>query len=84
MLLLGLSPILRDYSDGAAILNDLGVKKLALMTNNPDKIHGLEKYGIEVMRREPIEIEATEEDNFYLYTKCLKMGHLLHVKNVKH
>ena len=80
---LGFKPDLRDYSDGAAILNDLGVKKLALMTNNPDKIHGLEKYGIEIVRREPIEIESTAEDNFYLYTKYLKMGHLLHVKNVK-
>ena len=80
---LGFKPDLRDYSDGAAILNDLGVKKLVLMTNNPDKISGLEKYGIEIVRREPIEIESTEEDKFYLYTKYLKMGHLLHVKNVK-
>jgi 3,4-dihydroxy 2-butanone 4-phosphate synthase/GTP cyclohydrolase II len=80
---LGFKPDLRDYSDGAAILNDLGVKKLALMTNNPDKIHGLKKYGIEIVRREPIEMESTAEDNFYLYTKYLKMGHLLHVKNVK-
>ena len=80
---LGFKPDLRDYSDGAAILNDLGVKKLILMTNNPDKIRGLEKYGIEIVRREPIEIESTADDKFYLYTKYLKMGHLLHVKNVK-
>jgi 3,4-dihydroxy 2-butanone 4-phosphate synthase/GTP cyclohydrolase II len=78
-LALGFAPDLREYGTGAAILADLGAKKLALMTNNPEKINGLDGYGIEIVRREPIEIKSNAINDRYLRTKCSKMGHLLHM-----
>ncbi|MFC1621573.1 bifunctional 3,4-dihydroxy-2-butanone-4-phosphate synthase/GTP cyclohydrolase II [Candidatus Omnitrophota bacterium] len=56
---LGFKPDLRDYGIGAQILVDLGLKKINLMTNNPKKIVGLEGYGLEVVKRVPLEIEPT-------------------------
>ena len=47
------------------------------------KISGLEGYGIEIVGREPIEMTCNEKDAFYLYTKYKKMGHMLHVKEVR-
>ena len=78
-LALGFAPDLREYGTGAAILADLGARKLALMTNNPEKISGLDGYGIEIVRREPIEIKSNAINDRYLRTKCSKMGHLLHM-----
>ena len=63
---LGFKADLRDYGIGAQILVDLGVKKMRLMTNNPKKIVGLEGYGLEVVERIPIEIEANETNHKYL------------------
>lgn len=81
-LALGFAVDLRDYGTGAAILSDLGIKKIIVMTNNPLKITGLSGYGIEIVGREPIEMTCNEKDAFYLYTKYKKMGHLLHVKDL--
>ena len=77
---LGFKPDLREYGTGAEILADLGVKKMILMTNNPAKISGLDGYGIEIVAREPIEMTCNEKNEFYMYTKYKKMGHMLHVR----
>ncbi len=74
---LGFAPDLRNYGVGAQILNDLGVKKIAIITNNPRKIAGVRGYGIEVVDRVPLLIEATDHNSSYLATKAEKMGHLL-------
>ena len=76
---LGFAADLREYGTGASILADLGVHDLLLMTNNPAKIEGLDGFGLKVVGREPIEMTCTEKDEFYMYTKYAKMGHLLHV-----
>lgn len=75
---LGFKPDLRDYTVGAQILEDLGATTLRVMTNNPDKIHGLESYGINVIERVPIETEIKPESRRYMNTKKEKMGHVLH------
>ena len=77
-LALGFPSDLRQYDAAGAILADLGVRKLILMTNNPMKIRGLDKYGIEVTGRDPIEMTCNEKNMMYMYTKYRKMGHLLH------
>ena len=80
---LGFAADLREYGTGASILADLGIHELRLMTNNPQKISGIDGFGLKVVSREPIEIATNEKDEFYMYTKYAKMGHLLHVKNPK-
>ncbi len=74
---LGFQADLRDYGIGAQILRDLGIRKMRLMTNNPKKIVGLEGYGLQVVKRVPIEIPPHEENINYLKCKREKMGHLL-------
>ncbi|MBN8572787.1 MAG: bifunctional 3,4-dihydroxy-2-butanone-4-phosphate synthase/GTP cyclohydrolase II [Candidatus Kapabacteria bacterium] len=74
---LGFKPDARDYGIGAQILNQLGVRKMMLMTNNPTKRVGLESYGLEVVDRVSIEIEPVPENEEYLKTKKYKMGHIL-------
>lgn len=74
---LGFSPDLRDYGVGAQILNDIGVRKMRLLTNNPRKIKGLEGYGLTVVERVSIEMEPTKDNIAYLTTKQKKLGHIL-------
>ncbi|URR36590.1 bifunctional 3,4-dihydroxy-2-butanone-4-phosphate synthase/GTP cyclohydrolase II [Thermosynechococcus sp. HN-54] len=74
---LGFPADLRNYGVGAQILNDLGVKQIRLITNNPRKIAGLKGYGLEVVDRVPLLIEATPYNTPYLTTKAEKLGHLL-------
>lgn len=76
-LALGFDEDLREYYIGSQILRDLGVKSMRLLTNNPLKVHGLEDYGIQIIKRVPIQMEATKYDAFYLRTKQKKMGHIL-------
>ena len=66
----------RDYGLSAQILRDLGVTKVRLLTNNPKKIDGLVRYGLEVVERQPIEIPAHKGTIHYLRTKQQKLGHL--------
>lgn len=74
---LGFPPDLRNYGVGAQMLNDLGVRKIRLITNNPRKIAGLRGYGIEVVDRVPLLIEANDFNSVYLATKAKKLGHML-------
>ena len=78
-LALGFDDDLREYYIGAQILRDLGVKTLRLLTNNPDKIYQLSGFGIDIVERIPIEVEANEHDKYYLLTKQAKMGHYLNI-----
>jgi 3,4-dihydroxy 2-butanone 4-phosphate synthase/GTP cyclohydrolase II len=74
---LGFKPDLRDYGLGAQVLVDLGVRKMRLMTNNPAKRAGIEGYGLEIVGRYAVEIEANDSNRRYLSTKRDKMGHIL-------
>jgi len=78
---LGFKSDLRDYGIGAQILRDLGVSKMSILTNNPKKIIGLEGYGIEVIERVPLEMQASAENKEYLMCKRDRMGHLIEVNS---
>lgn len=65
----------RDYGVGAQILNDLGVRKMKLMSNNPKKRTGLIGYGLEIVDVIPLEIPTNLHNHFYMKTKKDKMGH---------
>lgn len=67
----------REYYIGAKILEDIGVKTMRLLTNNPDKVYQLSDFGIEITERVPIQMDGTGYDEFYLKTKADRMGHIL-------
>ncbi len=76
---LGLPVDKRDYAIAYQILKYFGVDTIRLLTNNPEKINALERYGITVTKRVPLEVEPTQESLRYLKTKKEKMGHLLEI-----
>jgi 3,4-dihydroxy 2-butanone 4-phosphate synthase/GTP cyclohydrolase II len=67
----------RRYDVAARILLDQGVRSIALLTNNPEKLAGLERCGVRVAQRVPLEIAATPYTETYLETKRTRMGHIL-------
>lgn len=76
-LMLGFQPDPRDYGIGAQILSDIGVRKMRLLTNNPQKRVGILSYGLEVVEIVPLQIEPNEVNHDYLLTKKIKLGHFL-------
>ncbi|MDW8404266.1 bifunctional 3,4-dihydroxy-2-butanone-4-phosphate synthase/GTP cyclohydrolase II [Chloroflexus sp.] len=74
---LGLPADARDYGIAAQILRDLGMEEVRLLTNNPAKVAGLERYGIVVRERLPLHIPPTAANRRYLATKRMKLGHLI-------
>ncbi len=73
---LGVPEDMRDYRVAAEMLLDLGVRRARLLTNNPAKIEGLERHGVEVVERVPLGISPNPWNLGYLRTKREKMGHL--------
>lgn len=76
---LGFEPDERDYGVAAKILKDLGLKKIKLVSNNPDKGKGLEEHDIEVVEYVPLEVPTNKFNEKYMKTKKNKMGHKLHL-----
>jgi len=76
---LGFDPDPRDYSIAAQILADLGVERVRLLTNNPRKVQGLEKCGVQVVERLPLAVPPNDQNRRYLRTKRAKLGHWLEV-----
>ena len=74
---LGYAADLREYGIGAQILRKCGVRKMRLLTNNPQKIVGVEGHGLEVVGREALEFEANQINEKYLKTKRDKLGHFI-------
>ena len=74
---LGFKADARDYTVGVQILADLGIKRMRLITNNPKKIKGLEKYGIKIVERVPLIIKPNTTNIKYLEEKRKKLGHYL-------
>src|SRR5947208_4928831 len=74
---LGLPIDARDYSAAASVLQELGIRSVRLMTNNPAKILGLEMHGVDVIERIPIQTLPNEVNAPYLHAKASRMGHLL-------
>jgi len=75
--MLGLPIDARLYDDAISILLDLGISKVNLLTNNPDKINALSQAGIEVVSRTPITTKVDLHAASYMATKKARMGHLL-------
>jgi GTP cyclohydrolase II len=75
-LALGLPEDGRDYRVAAEMLFELGVRRARLLTNNPAKVEGLERHGLEVVERVPLGITPNPSNLGYLRTKREKMGHL--------
>ena len=79
---LGFEVDAREYQQCAEILFDLGLCKVRVISNNPDKISALEKAGLQIVERVPIEVKSQEPAAHYLRTKKEKLGHLLGFENL--
>jgi 3,4-dihydroxy 2-butanone 4-phosphate synthase/GTP cyclohydrolase II len=77
--LLGLEIDLRKYDQCVEVLRDLGLKKVKVLSNNPEKINAMRDGGLEIVERVPIEFKPSKSTIKYLTTKKLQMGHLLHL-----
>jgi 3,4-dihydroxy 2-butanone 4-phosphate synthase / GTP cyclohydrolase II len=69
----------REYGAAAAILRELGVERVRLLTNNPAKVAGLRAHGVEVTEVRGLEVGRTPQNEAYLRTKATSMGHVLHL-----
>ena len=78
-LMLGLPADGRDYAIAAQMLTSLGVSKVNLLTNNPEKVAQLEQHGIDIALRTPLIVGVNENNRDYLATKGERMGH--HIKD---
>jgi 3,4-dihydroxy 2-butanone 4-phosphate synthase/GTP cyclohydrolase II len=76
-LALGLPSEAREYGAAVAILQDLGIRSVRLLTNNPAKLKFLEDAGITVTENVPILVGLAEENEGYLETKRSRMGHTI-------
>ena len=74
---LGFAIDARNYQQCAEILFDMGLCKVRVISNNPDKLAALERAGLHIVERVPIEVDAEESAAHYLRTKKEKMGHFL-------
>ena len=74
---LGFAPDLREYGIGAQILKALGVRSIRLLTNNPQKVVGLEGHGLRITGREPLVVEPGQYNRDYMDTKRDRMDHIL-------
>ena len=81
-LALGHSADARDYRPGAAILLDLGIDRVRMLTNNPAKMDGLESCGVRVSERVPLEMTIHDENRDYMTTKARRMNHLIDLANI--
>lgn len=73
----------REYGAAAAILTDLGVRRVRLLTNNPAKVAGLRAHGIDVAQVQGLEVGRTAHNEAYLRTKATTMGHALHLEGTE-
>lgn len=79
---LGFADDHRDYGIGSQILSALNIKKMRLLTNNPRKIYGISGYGLDIVSREPIQMQPSKDNISYLNTKRDKLGHLLDLESL--
>ena len=80
--LLGLPDDSRSYDAAAEILEDLGVRSVALLTNNPRKVQKLEALGVKIIGRVPVLVSPNHHSAGYLEAKASRMGHMIPVRDL--